>query len=94
MPRAANRLHWRPWERLRRQCFDRGGEFGPWRCERCGDGPPLELHHRDHDRRNNDPANLEALCPGCHIAEHDRLRGRPKAQAWRRMVRELTRRGM
>ena len=65
------RLPWRAWERLRRKCFDRGGKYGPWRCERCGNGPPLECHHRDHDRTNNNPSsNLEALCAGsangCH----------------------------
>ena len=87
MPRTPGRLHWRAWERLRRQCFDRGGKFGPWRCERCGTGPPLECHHRDGDRTNNAPGNLEALCLGCHLREHDRLKDRPKARAWRRMVR-------
>lgn len=85
MPRAPGRLHWRAWERLRRRVLDAVG----WRCERCGDAGPMEIHHRDRDRTNNDPANLEALCRGCHLAEHDRLKGQPLAQAWRRMVREL-----
>lgn len=78
------RLPWRAWARLRRACFDQAG----WRCERCG-SLAMECHHRDGDRGHNGPANLEALCKACHRAEHDRLRGQPKAQAWRRMVREL-----
>lgn len=64
-----------------------------WRCERCGTGPPFEVHHKDGDRGNNDPENLEALCPPCHLAEHDRLKDRPKAREWRAFVRELTRSG-
>ena len=30
---------------------------------------PLEVHHRDHDRFNNDPGNLQYLCRGCHLLE-------------------------
>lgn len=42
-------------------------------CERCSyDEHPeiLVVHHRDHDRRNNEPRNLEVLCPNCHALEH------------------------
>lgn len=41
-------------------------------CELCGldswRGRPLtlEVHHVDHDRTNNDLANLQLLCPNCH----------------------------
>lgn len=41
-------------------------------CERCslitwGEVPiPLELHHVDGDRKNNQLSNLELLCPNCH----------------------------
>ena len=75
---------------MRRRVLDAVG----WRCERCGNGPPLEVHHRDGDRANNDPSNLEALCGGprgCHAREHDRLKDRPKAREWREFARELTR---
>lgn len=42
-------------------------------CERCGyDTEPLILgiHHRDRNRKNNKPDNLEVLCPTCHSLEH------------------------
>jgi hypothetical protein len=43
-----------------------------YKCERCnnfewlGVKIPLELHHIDGDRYNNDFNNLEILCPNCH----------------------------
>ena len=51
------------------------------RCATCGgtrwqDQPmPLELHHRDGDRRNNVLDNLALLCPNCH-ALTDSYKGR------------------
>lgn len=41
-------------------------------CERCGFTDAMELprHHKDRDRRNNDPSNLEVLCQSCHGIEH------------------------
>jgi 5-methylcytosine-specific restriction endonuclease McrA len=36
------------------------------RCAHCGRIEPLELHHRDHDPANDDPANHEMLCRRCH----------------------------
>jgi 5-methylcytosine-specific restriction endonuclease McrA len=37
------------------------------RCGHCSAaGMPLELHHRDHDPANDDPANLIMLCRRCH----------------------------
>ena len=45
----------------------------PERCERCGRVGGVDAHHRDGDRRNNDPANREWLCAPCHRATpHDR----------------------
>jgi hypothetical protein len=41
-------------------------------CEGCGltewrdRAITLELEHKDGDRSNNDPGNLELLCPNCH----------------------------
>jgi len=53
----------------------------PWRkhladsCERCGFIPEhqcqLDIHHRDEDKSNNDPSNLQTVCSNCHrIIEH------------------------
>lgn len=43
-------------------------------CEDCGLTHDLEaffdVHHRDGDPGNNDPANLALLCPNCHRATH------------------------
>lgn len=48
-------------------------------CEKCGFtsiGNPslLSVHHKDHDRTNNDPTNLETLCIPCH-QDHHRTEG-------------------
>ena len=50
------------------------------RCNRCGFDDCvdiLEAHHRDVDRRNNEPDNLEVLCPTCHRLEHYRNKTGP-----------------
>jgi hypothetical protein len=59
-------------------------------CERCGlgtgvsPGPSgvmvanLQVHHRDRDRSNNDPSNLETLCARCHTLEHNEQRRETK----------------
>lgn len=39
-------------------------------CERCGATERLHVHHRDRDRTNNDPTNLETLCVLCHNRHH------------------------
>jgi 5-methylcytosine-specific restriction endonuclease McrA len=43
------------------------------KCQRCGwDTEPriLHRHHKDRNRKNNDPSNIEILCPNCHVLEH------------------------
>lgn len=45
-----------------------------YKCQRCGWGEknpitgkvPLEIHHIDGNRMNNNEENLEVLCPNCH----------------------------
>src|SRR5579862_2293147 len=43
-------------------------------CERCGfiakHMCQLDVHHKDGQHHNNDPANLETLCANCHRLEH------------------------
>lgn len=39
------------------------------RCERCNSKKELDLHHKDRDRRNASPENLETLCGVCHREE-------------------------
>jgi len=44
------------------------------RCSKCGWSEknissnivPLEIHHKDNDRKNNSKDNVELLCPNCH----------------------------
>lgn len=51
------------------------------RCQKCGnsewlgDPIPLEIHHIDGDKLNNEEANLMLLCPNCH-ALTDNYRGK------------------
>jgi hypothetical protein len=53
------------------------------RCELCGltdwrESPiPLEVHHKDGNRTNNEYDNLQLLCPNCH-ALTDTWKGRNK----------------
>lgn len=41
-------------------------------CECCGNTKwndkdiPLEVHHKDGNKKNNEISNLEILCPNCH----------------------------
>lgn len=61
-----------------RACNPRPGQVGRStmnliECERCGfRGHPcqLDVHHRDHNHSNDDPANLEIVCANCHRFEH------------------------
>lgn len=40
-------------------------------CERCGSRKFLCGHHKDRDRSNNEPENIETLCKSCHQKEHE-----------------------
>lgn len=39
-------------------------------CNKTFDGSKFELHHKDHDRTNNDETNLMWLCNNCHKKIH------------------------
>jgi len=44
-------------------------------CQRCshdGSESRLTVHHRDRNKRNQAPENLEVLCHLCHMQEHGR----------------------
>lgn len=60
-------------EALKRRIKRRDG----YKCRKCdrSSSPDrrLEVHHTDHNRRNNDESNLVTLCQPCHLAHH--LRG-------------------
>lgn len=51
------------------------------KCECCGNAEwmgkkiPLEVHHKDGNKKNNNLSNLELLCPNCH-ALTDTYRGK------------------
>lgn len=42
-----------------------------WKCDKCGkdmshDKYNLHIHHKDHNKRNNNPSNFMCLCRECH----------------------------
>ena len=64
-------------------------EWIPWQvrlsnqktaCEICGGNFRLGLHHKDRNRTNNSPENLQTLCPTCHT----RLHWEENKAPWRR----------
>lgn len=48
--------------------------LGRLQCERCNEARPeaLDVHHRDKNRKNNAPDNLETICGTCHYVHHRR----------------------
>ena len=40
------------------------------RCNHDGSVSRLGVHHRNRDKRDQSPENLEVLCHRCHMAEH------------------------
>lgn len=65
-------------------------------CERCGlpsrNTRQLDVHHKDRNKANNDPLNLETLCRSCHIKEHAFDELRVISNSNRDAVREANRR--
>jgi 5-methylcytosine-specific restriction endonuclease McrA len=55
---------------LQRAILQRDG----WRCQGCGTGSHLEVHHQQFRSRSGDDTeeNLITLCHSCHSAEHSR----------------------
>ena len=73
----------RNWPRLRRAALDRAG----WKSQRNGLHGRLEVHHRDGDRSNSSPENLEVLTRGEHLLEHHKPD--PDREAWTAFLEEL-----
>lgn len=50
-----------------------------YKCQECGKDCSVErkwlhTHHRDHNKWNNSPENLEVLCENCHIKHHNHMK--------------------
>jgi 5-methylcytosine-specific restriction endonuclease McrA len=56
------------YQELCRQVLQRDG----WRCQNCGSGTNLQVHHIQFRSRLGDDteANLITLCAGCHSRLH------------------------
>ena len=53
---------------------------GPWACTFCGCyivSEDLDVHHRDENKKNNDPSNLGAAHRTCHASHHSTNRKMP-----------------
>lgn len=67
---------------------------GPYPCLFCGEdvemlkrsgGLGMVVHHLDHDRRHNEPANLAALHASCHGRHHLTLKWQQPGERGRRV---------
>ena len=65
-----NAPNWVAGHSVYRQLLKRHGK--PEKCRICGitDSRVLCVHHRDSNRKNNKPDNLEWLCRNCHCIVH------------------------
>ena len=73
----ASRTSRAAWRRLRVEVLTRDG----WRCRKCGKAGRLEVHHVDHNPRNDALGNLVTWCVSCHV-EHHRPKKTPAQAAW------------
>jgi len=70
------------WKEIAKEVKNRAG----WACEECGMphlpefGYCLTVHHKDGNKKNNEPDNLIALCQRCHLRAQTRLRLRPDSR--------------
>ena len=56
----------RMFDGLRVKTLERDGN----ECVTCSSKDLLVVHHIDHDKKNNDPENLQTLCRACHARHH------------------------
>jgi 5-methylcytosine-specific restriction endonuclease McrA len=71
------------WRLTKRIVLESGRDL--YTCERCGlvrTDMELPRHHKDYNRANNDPSNIEVLCHGCHNREHNVHRKRNEDGTW------------
>ena len=56
------------YEQLRKQVLRRDG----WRCQFCGSGQNLQVHHKQlrSQQGSDDDSNLITLCASCHKGLH------------------------
>ena len=55
------------WRRRRAHAIRRAGG----RCQQCGSGGPLDVHHTTYIHLGHErPYELAVLCPGCHRRAH------------------------
>ena len=40
------------------------------KCDICGSTKSLDIHHKDHNWKNNNLDNLMCLCRSCHMKAH------------------------
>ena len=57
---------WQNSNYYRRKAFS---QLPKW-CEKCKGVAPLEIHHKDGNRANNEIENLQILCKTCHRVVH------------------------
>ena len=55
---------------LRNQLIEERGNL----CQNCKGKFFENIHHKDKNRKNNEPSNLMLLCRKCHSLEHARVR--------------------
>ena len=75
----------RAWFFIRRKLIQARG----YKCERCGRGGRLEVHHRipiSKGGKRYDRENLEVICRQCHFDEHRHDREIPGASEWRERI--------
>jgi HNH endonuclease len=66
--------HKRKYNVSQKTSYKRYQRFKKDTCEQCGFIPKhigqLDVHHIDHNHRNNEESNLKTLCANCHRLEH------------------------
>lgn len=74
--------NWAGGKSYRTICF----QHYPKECLVCGESKVIDVHHIDHNRENNEPANLIPLCPTHHRYCH---RKKLKELIWPEITKKL-----